>query len=65
MKDAAAVAKAIVSGKSFEELGLKPVFRLRPPSKGFERGGIKQSYNMGGVLGDRKQAINSLIESMI
>ncbi|MBI4043795.1 MAG: 50S ribosomal protein L30 [Candidatus Diapherotrites archaeon] len=60
------LAQDIIGGKtSVRVLGIKPVFRLNSPSKGFERGGIKLSYNMGGVLGYRAQAINALIERMM
>ncbi|MEK6874839.1 MAG: uL30 family ribosomal protein [Nanoarchaeota archaeon] len=43
----------------------KPYFRLAPPTKGFERKGIKKSYDAGGALGYRGEAINALIERMI
>lgn len=42
---------------------LKPVFRLRPPKKGF--GGIKRSFSEGGALGYRGEEINSLLSRMI
>jgi len=45
--------------------GLKPFFRLNPPIKGFERGGIKKPYSLGGVLGYRKEKINELIKRMV
>jgi len=45
--------------------GLKPYFRLMPPAKGFERGGIKKPFSMGGSLGYRKDLINALIRRMI
>ncbi len=45
--------------------GLKPVFRLNPPKKGYERGGIKHPYSTGGALGYRGEKINELIERMI
>lgn len=45
--------------------GLKKVFRLSPPRKGFERKGIKQPYSMGGSLGYRKEAINELLVRML
>ncbi len=45
--------------------GLKPYFRLSPPNKGFERGGIKRPFSMGGSLGYRKNKINDLIRRMI
>jgi len=44
---------------------IKPVFRLRPPSKGFERQGIKKPYTLGGALGDRKENINPILERMM
>lgn len=44
--------------------GVKPVFRLHPPTKGF-RGGVKKSYAAGGSYGDRGEAINDLISSMV
>ncbi len=45
--------------------GVKPYFRLTPPVKGFERGGIKKPFSMGGVLGYRKEKINALIQRMM
>ena len=44
--------------------GLKPVFRLHPPKKGFERKGIKKTFKQGGVLGPR-ESIDSLLVKMI
>ena len=44
-------------------LGIKPVFRLSPPSKGFKKS-IKQHYPKG-ELGYRGEAINELLERMI
>ncbi len=46
-------------------LGLKRVFRLSPPSKGFERKGIKTPFALGGALGDRKEKINVLLKKMM
>jgi large subunit ribosomal protein L30 len=45
--------------------GMKPVFRLRPPKKGYERAGIKQPFSLGGALGYRGEKINALLERMI
>jgi large subunit ribosomal protein L30 len=42
--------------------GLKPVFRLHPPRKGF--GGIKRAFPKG-ALGYRGEAINSLLARMV
>ena len=45
--------------------GLKPFFRLTPPKKGFERGGIKKAWQAGGALGYRGNEINELLLRMI
>ena len=45
--------------------GLKSFFKLKPPLRGFERGGIKKPFSMGGVLGYRKDKINDLLQRMI
>jgi len=43
---------------------LKPVFRLRPPRKGF-KGKIKRSFAAGGEAGYRGEAINDLLIRMV
>ena len=45
--------------------GEQQAYHLHPPRGGFERKGIKQPYNKGGALGDRKEAINLLIKKML
>ena len=45
--------------------GLKLFFKLKSPVKGFERGGIKKPFSLGGALGYRKDRINDLIMRMI
>ena len=46
--------------KSLKDIpGLKHFFRLKPPTHGFERGGIKTPFSLGGVLGYRKDKINA------
>ena len=45
--------------------GLKPFFKLSPPKGGFEQGGIKKQFALGGVLGYRKEKINDLVKKMI
>lgn len=57
--------KAIKNKKILEKIGLKKVFRLRPPKKGFERKGIKRAFTEGGALGDRESKINNLILRMV
>ena len=44
---------------------IKKSFRLNPPRKGFERKGIKHSFQQGGALGYRGEKINDLIKRMI
>ncbi len=51
--------------KKLIDFAFKPVFRLKPPSKGYERKGIKKMFNEGGVLGYRKDKINQLLRKMI
>jgi large subunit ribosomal protein L30 len=59
------LAKQLIENKiKLQALGIKPVFRLKPPSKGFERGGIKKSKSIGGALGKREE-IDSLLRRMI
>ncbi len=58
-------AQAIVAGKAqYKQLAdVKPLLRLHPAKKGLE--GIKRSYQAGGALGYRGEAINDLIRRMI
>ena len=60
-------AKNISDGKAkiTDVKKLKPVFRLSPPVKGFERAGIKKPFTTGGALGYRGEKINELIERML
>lgn len=60
------VKEFIQGKKSLKNIpGLKPFFRLKPPIHGYERGGIKKSFTIGGALGYRKDKINELIRRMI
>ncbi|MBI5159451.1 50S ribosomal protein L30 [Candidatus Micrarchaeota archaeon] len=54
--------KLIASECSLEGVGLKKVFRLNPPSKGF--GSIKLAFPRG-ALGSRGAGINALLERMM
>jgi len=59
------MAKAVLEGKQpLKEMGIKPVFRLGPPKKGYERAGIKKGYSVGGALGYRASDINKLVKRM-
>ena len=61
--DSKKIIEGLEKGKRFEELGLKPFFRLHPP-----RGGIESKNHFGvgkGVLGDNKEKINEMILRML
>ena len=50
-----------MKGKKYDELGIKPFFRLHPP-----RGGIRSKVHYPeGVLGNHKEKINELVERML
>ncbi len=58
------LSKAIVdSGAKLEDSGVKPVFRLHPPRKGYED--IKKTFVESGSLGYRGDKIGDLIKKMI
>ncbi len=57
------LSKAVLEGAKLEEYGVKPVFRLHPPRKGYEN--IKKTFNEGGSLGYRGENIEELINKMI
>ena len=60
------MAKAILADEfkaNVKNNGIKPVFRLHPPIKGYE--GNKRSWKNGGALGYRGDAINDLIARML
>jgi large subunit ribosomal protein L30 len=66
VKDLKQLANDLIEGKTkLKFLGIKPVFRLRPPKKGYERAGIKKGYSVGGALGYRASDINKLVKRMI
>ena len=60
-----ALAEAIYNLKvKLKDLpGVKPVFRLHPPRKGY-KGTVKKSFSAGGETGYRGEAINDLIRRM-
>lgn len=54
------------SKKSLKDVpGIKNFFRLKSPLRGFERGGIKKPFSLGGSIGYRKEKINDLIQRML
>ena len=59
--DAKKIVEEIQKGKKYEDLNLKPFFRLHPARKG-----IKSKLHFPrGVLGDNREEINKLIERML
>ncbi|WP_455645608.1 50S ribosomal protein L30 [Methanosphaera sp.] len=59
-----ALAVALYNGETtLKEAGLKPLFRLNPPRKGYE--GTRKSFKEGGSLGYREENINELLEKML
>ncbi|MFH1431781.1 MAG: 50S ribosomal protein L30 [archaeon] len=63
-KNIKTIIEGIKKGK-LKETGIKPVFQLTPPKKGFEKKGIKKTYKQGGSLGYRESNINILLQKMI
>jgi len=61
-KLAEAIFKVEVEFSSLPEM--KPVFRLRPPKKGF-KGKVKRSFAAGGEAGYRGEEINDLLKRMV
>lgn len=58
------LSKAVVdSGAKLEDSGIKPIFRLHPPRKGYED--IKKTFTESGSLGYRGDKIGDLIKKMI
>lgn len=45
--------------------GLKPFFRLKPPTKGIEAGGLRTPFSLGGSHGYRGKKIDDLVKRMI
>ncbi|MCX6800951.1 MAG: hypothetical protein NTZ73_02075 [Candidatus Diapherotrites archaeon] len=63
--DVKQVIELLKKWKSPKEAGIKNCFRLAAPTKGYERGGIKKPYKLGGALGYRGKEINALIKKML
>lgn len=61
---ALAVAEGRIALQTLWQKGLKRVFRLRPPSGGFESS-TKRPYGSSGELGDRGPEISNLVAKMI
>lgn len=57
------LSKAVIKGAKLEDSGIKPIFRLHPPRKGFKN--IKRAYNEDGSLGYRGKDIEDLLGKML
>ena len=63
-KDIADLAQALIESKvKLADVGIKPVFRLHPPRKGYED--IRLSVKEGGSLGYRGENIKDLAKKML
>ena len=62
-EEAQKIFSEIKADKKISDAGIKPVFRLSPPSGGFRKG-IKHPFPKG-ELGNRKEKINELLMRMI
>ena len=64
-KDISGLAKELIEGKiKLKDIpGVKPFFRLKPPTKGFKD--LKKPFSMGGDFGYRGDKINDLLKRMI
>jgi large subunit ribosomal protein L30 len=60
------LAEALLSGKAeYSKLSrVRPLFRLRPPTKGY-KGKTKKSFNAGGEAGYRGEKIDELVKRMV
>lgn len=63
-EDVADVVKNLAAG-NISAAKIKPVFRLQPPRKGWERGRRRKAFTQKGSLGYRGAKINELLERMI
>ena len=58
------LAEALINSDiKLADVGIKPVFRLHPPRKGYED--IRLSVNEGGALGYRGEEIKDLAKRML
>jgi large subunit ribosomal protein L30 len=63
-KSAEKLSEAILKEETtLEDAGLKPVFRLHPPRKGYSH--IRKSFKEGGTLGYRGEEISQLVKKMV
>ncbi len=61
--DGSQITELVQGKKTAKDLNIKMPIAMKPPRRGYEP--IKKSYNIGGALGYRGDAINELINRMI
>ena len=60
------LAKAVLEGKaSMKVLGIKPVFRLNSPKKGYGPIGMKKPVQLKGPLGFHPEGLDALMQQMM
>lgn len=60
------LAEKVVTGEiKIKDTPIKPIFRLHPPRRGYDRGGVKKGFSIGGALGYRAGKINDLLNKMM
>ncbi|AVB76797.1 50S ribosomal protein L30 [Methanococcus maripaludis] len=60
------LAEKVIAGEiKIKDTPIKPVFRLHPPRKGYDRAGVKKGFSIGGALGYRSGKINDLLNKMM
>ncbi|EEZ92689.1 MAG: 50S ribosomal protein L30P [Candidatus Parvarchaeum acidiphilum ARMAN-4] len=65
-QDIVSFSEAFIKGeKKMKDIGVKNLFNLHPPIKGFERKGKKAPFSLKGAFGYRGDKINELLERMI
>jgi large subunit ribosomal protein L30 len=65
-QDINSFSESFIKGeKKMKDIGVKNLFNLHPPIKGFERKGKKAPFSLKGAFGYRGDKINELLERMI
>ena len=59
------ISEFLENKKNLKDYNIKPVFRLKAPSKGYDIKGVKKTIEQGGALGNRGIKINLLLKKML
>ena len=63
--DVKKVVEELKKGKSPKEAGIRNLFKMSPPRRGYERKGIKMPFKLGGAAGNRGDKIDALVVRMM